>query len=344
MKLFTSITLCATLLLAQDPVFRGQTEVVNIDVLVRQAQSRQPIDGLTANQFSIKVDGKSTPIAYFRKDGDSRRPLLLMFCFSLAAEGGLRELLTPAASRSFTTALSQLKPDDEVAVYSVEDWFVSEPKRLSPPTRDRSTSTAAFTLAVQQAQSRTEADRREDRTSGARSMAGIVQAASSLSAEYPNHQVALVWISDGMNTLDMFESRQRTRLLDSLDTSAISFSSIQLPMLGSYAAAATVLNPVGKLFGMQFTGSGKQFAKDTGGIAMDIPAASELASALSQIVAAHTARYSLGINVPSTINPEKWHKIEVKVDSTHRLEVSARRRFSTRPNLNSPEFSLRSKN
>ena len=324
--------LTAIALSAQEATFRSAIQVVNVDAIVRRPESKQFEQGLTAQDFTLKIDGKERKIEYFRKDNQDRRPLLLMVCFSLAPDGGLRELGSAAAVPSFLQALEQLQPEDRVAVYSVEDWFVGRPKLMAPSGTARAQSANALRQAVFEAQSRDLDAQKEDRREGARSMDAVVAEATALARQNPQHHVALVWISDGMNTLDMMEAKGRNRLLEQLDLGGVSFSSIQLPMLGSYSSAAAVLNPMGRLFGIRVTGSGKQLAAETGGIALDVPSAGQLATALGNIVSAYTSRYSLGFawpNDPSEQN--RWHRIEVSARTAGKVEISARKRFRITP-------------
>jgi len=158
----------------------------------------------------------------------------------------------------------------------------------------------------------------------------LVERAREVAALRPDSHVAVVVISDGMNTLDMIESRSRRDLAEQLQGGDISVSALTLDMMATYAAAATALNPIGKLFGMSITGGAKQLSEETGGVAMEVNGPEEIGPALGQVVSAYISRYSIGFHANGQeFHDGKRHKIEVKLKSNTggRYKVTARQHF-----------------
>jgi VWFA-related protein len=328
---FSLLLLAATLAAAQtDVTFRTETEVMQVAALVQDAATRRPVTGLDRNAFRLLIDGKERPISYFAVEGPERRPLALLICLNLAPEGALRQLSPPAAASSFAAAVAGLQADDEAAVYAVPDWFVGSPEEMAPLSRDRAATAAALSRAL----ALTGSAREEARRSRASTMAELVQRARQVAAARPASHVALVVISDGMNTLDMIENRSRRDLAEQLQPGDISVSALTLDMRASYAAAATALNPIGKLFGMSVTGGAKQLSDETGGIAIAVDGPAHIGPALGQVVSAYTSRYSIGFPVlGQEFADGKRHKIEVKLRENvgGRYRINARRHFRGEP-------------
>ena len=319
------VGLLVAALAAQEPTFRSETRVVTVDVMVRDTVTRRPVANLQTSDFRLRIDGKARPISYFGQEGTERRPLVMLVFFNLAPDGALRELSQPAALPSFAAALERLSPQDEVAVYATRDWFVGEAQEMTSLTRDRQAAAAALqrSLALDEA---TPEERRQER---AKSMTSAVQRAIAIARQRPEAQVALVSVSDGMNPLDTMEAGDRRALGDLLEANNISLSALNLRMLGSYAAAAAVINPLGKVFGLSVTGSGNYLARQSGGVSVDVAAASEFGAALDHVVSAYASRYSLGYQVSEDeYRDGKPHRIEVQLTAKEkRWQVSARQSF-----------------
>lgn len=309
-----------------DVTFRSDTEVIQVTALVRDAVTRRPVIGLDRTYFRLLVDGKERPLTYFAAEGADRRPLALLISLNLAPDGALRQLSTRAAAASFAAAIAGLNPSDEAAVYATPDWFVGKPEEIAALGRDREATAAALTKALTFAGER----RGEARKSRESSMAQLVERAREVAVLRPDSHVAVVIISDGMNTLDLIENKSRRDLAEQLQGGDISVSALTLDMMASYAAAATAINPIGKLFGMSVTGGAKQLSEETGGVALEVNGPDEIGPALGQVVSAYTSRYSIGFHANGQeFHDGERHKIEVKLkaSASGRYRVTARRHF-----------------
>ncbi len=301
-----------------------ETRVLDIDVIVRDPRAKAPVPGLAAADFELAIDGKRRPIAYFRREGDERRPLSLFLYVSLAAEGALRHLANPTTLASLERGLERLAPEDEVSVLAAEDWFAGPPRLLVEFSKDRAAVSAALRQAVDRAP---RAVRPE--TSRAPTMEQAVRLVLEAAARRPAAHTAILSISDGMNTLDTFENRRRDALTAALAAGGVSFSTVTLDMLSGYAAAAAALNPIGMAFGMSVTGAANHFAKHTGGVALEVSAPAGLGEALTEVLTAYAARYSLGVVLTEAeVRHPGSHKLLVRLAAAAgKLEVHARRRF-----------------
>jgi VWFA-related protein len=338
MRILTFLTLCVIQAMNavggetdnDTPTFQSESRVVTVDVMVRDRANRQPVDNLTRDAFRMRIDGKERPISYFRHDAEDRRPLAMLIFFNLAPEGGLQKMSHPAALASFKEALAKLAPDDEVAVFASRDWFVGEAKEIRGLSRDRQAAAQAMQDSVRMALATTESQRQADRRVREKSMSTAVQRAIDAARMRPGSQVALIYVSDGMNTLDTIEVESRQELAEQLQAANISFSAINLQMQGSYAAAAAVINPLGRIFGLSITGSGGYFARQSGGVAVEVPAAGEFGATLEQVVSAYASRYSLGYQLSEReYRDVRKYKIEVKLRGPFKKnrEVLSRQSF-----------------
>ncbi|MDX2268760.1 MAG: hypothetical protein NW208_11685 [Bryobacter sp.] len=324
------LLLPALLLGQQDVTFRSETRVFNLDVLVEDTKTRKPVETLRAENFRVKLDGRSRTPQYFSQGSSERRPLALLIYFNLAPDGALRQLANETAQASFAAAMAQLRPMDEAAVYASRDWFVGKPEAVTPLTQDREALSRALATALQYAADTTEAERRADRASRTPSMENVVREATDIARQKPQFHTAVVYISDGMNTLDTIEGRSRREIEDRLLAEGISFSALNVDMLGSYAAAAAVLNPIGLAFGMKVTGATKSFAAATGGLSRQVESPALLGAALAEIVSAYASRYSLGFTLSEAeFTDGKQHKLEIKLEGgeAKTLRLVAPKRF-----------------
>lgn len=315
---------------AADVTFRAETRVVTVDVMVEDSRSRKPVDDLTRGDFRLRIDGKDRPLTYFGRNGVERRPLAMLVYLNLAPDGGLRELSRPAAIESLAAALGRLSAEDEVAVYAATDWFVGDPKEMTPLTRARQDAARGMRAAIEAALAASREERDSERAGRQPSMTMAIAKAREVAGSRPGSQVALVYISDGMNTLDTMESRNRRKLAGDLQRENISFSALDLRMMGSYAAAAAVLNPVGMAFGFSVTGSSDYLAKQTGGVVEDVAEAAGLGAALDRVFSSYVTRYSLGYQVgESEYRSGRVHRIDVRLvgDAAKGRTVISRKGF-----------------
>lgn len=315
---------------APEVTFRTGARVLTVDVMVEDTVNRTPVENLARTDFRLRIDGRERTISYFGSGGVQRRPLAMLVYLNLAPEGGLRELSRQAASDSFAAALRRLSPEDEVAVYAANDWFVGAGRQMSPLTRNREEAARGMQRAIEGAIAAAGEARGAGSNGKEQSMTTAIDTARQVSLSRPDSQVALVYISDGMNTLDTMETRGRRKLAEVLQQNNIGFSALDVQMMKSYASAAAVLNPVGKIFGFSVTGSSSYLAEQSGGVVVEVPDASALGEALGRVVSSYLTRYSLGYQITEgEYSGGRLHRIEVSLrgDAAKRRRVTSRRGF-----------------
>lgn len=309
----------------EEPI-KIETRVVFVDVLVRDKATRRPVVDLNRENFKLTVDGKSREIENFGLDGFERCPLTLMLYFNLAPNGALRYLKQPQTQKSLAEALAKLRKDDEVGVIAAEDWFVGSPQILVKPTRNWAEVSKSIGEAVDDAKldGQTKPDNANKRT-----MTEAIAEVEKIAAENPERQVALVYISDGVNTLDTMNFDDRKNLAARLLKNNISFSALNFNLLSGYSAAANIINPLAYVFGASVTGSANYLAEQSGGISIKVEKAEDFGASLEEIFNLYGSRYALGFALDETEKDDgKLHKLEVKVkDKRRKLLINTRRGF-----------------
>ncbi len=308
------------------------THAVSFSALVLDKQTRQPVPELRREEFRLFVDGQERAIDYFGFDGQARRPLRLILYFNLAPEGALRYLSQATTQKSLLTALSALGGKDEVMVVAAYDWFVGKPEVLTELTHDWSRVAASIAAAANAAPAAQQTDKTQKR-----SMNDAVELAAQVAATTNSEaEVALVYISDGVNSLDTMEFRDRKEIAAKLLKQNLSFSAVNFKMLRSYSAAAAVINPLAFAFGASVTGSANYLAEQSGGLKADVEQAENFGAALAQVIQAYGSRYSFGIELDPKELDGRVHKVELKINpgSQHKgrkLTINVKRGFYAAP-------------
>lgn len=309
-------------LFGQEAVFRAESRLALVDVLVSDTARQRSIADLTAERFEVKIDGRKREISHFAVGDTKRRPLAMLVFFNLAPDGGMRELSKSAAAESFRAAMKGLQPEDEVAVHAIRDWFAGTPEEVVALTKDHGAAAEALSQAITAAP-----EQQESRGSRDRIMTAAIEKARQVAAARPDSLVALVYISDGINALDAMSTRDRRALQAMLDEeSSISVSALNVQMMREYAAAAAVLNPLGVMMGYRVTGTAAWLAEQTGGVTVDLNSPGELAAGFGRILSAYASRYTLGIRLnENELRDGKRHRVEVKVQGIGAKQLSYRK-------------------
>jgi len=119
------------------PVIRVSSQLVVLDVLVKNKKTGAPIDKLEAKDFLVREDGVLQQITALSRD---MLPLSVVFLFDLTDT--VRPILKPLAEGASET-LGHLKPKDQVAIMV----FSSHTELLQDFTRDHSLAAAAIAKA-----------------------------------------------------------------------------------------------------------------------------------------------------------------------------------------------------
>jgi hypothetical protein len=345
----------------QEPVeniVRVNTRVVFIDTLVRDKKTGAPVRDLPIESFQVFDNGKPRTLSYFSNEGLSRRPLALMLVLDLSSSGILY-LEKPEIMEHIIAALSELKPEDEIAV--MQRWYEPQGTALSFQlrskvvadfTRDRVQTFSALRGVQQFAKENLPQVKiffsfkdlfKGAWKSGIAGAAGngpavptvtgepdlenMIVKAPLLARERPNSQVVIMEVSDDFGAEGFGKTRKTAHELIGSGVTVSGMVVKRNLMDKAINFTGTVMSP---LIGTRFH-TISYYGKQTGGEVATVGRAEEFAGAVDRIISGLSARYSLGFTLDeSELRDERVHALEVKVKSrgvNRKLAVSARRSY-----------------
>ena len=163
-------------------------------------------------------------------------------------------------------------------------------------------------------------------------MAGATRDATKLAADKrPDHQAAIVWLSDGIAPI-FYEDREATeRIL--VRENAI-FNSLTVDMRTLYKFLLPLGQPLIGWTGISLAGGAKRLAQQSGGEAVRVSRTSDYGAGLAKIIGNLTARYSLGFALNEQEKDDgHMHELSLRVKAIdgkgkqRKLEVSSRRGY-----------------
>jgi VWFA-related protein len=147
----------------------------------------------------------------------------------------------------------------------------------------------------------------------------------------PNSQLAIVYVSDGINPI-FFEDRDATQEL-LIHSNAI-FNSLTAEMRTLFKLLMPIAKPIAGSLGISVYGAAKRLAQQTGGEAVKVSRPKDFGTGLSKIIGNLTARYSLGFALAEDEKDDgRLHNLEVRVKASdakgklRKLEVSSRQGY-----------------
>jgi VWFA-related protein len=161
--------------------------------------------------------------------------------------------------------------------------------------------------------------------------ASVRDASRRAKQDRPNSQLAMVYVSDGINPI-FFEDRDATEEL--LLRSNVIFHSLTAEMRTLFKLLMPIAKPIAGSMGISVYGAAKRLADRTGGEALKVRRAQDFGSGLSRIIGNLTARYSLGFALAENEKDDgRLHNLEVRVKAPdakgklRKLEVSSRQGY-----------------
>jgi VWFA-related protein len=163
-------------------------------------------------------------------------------------------------------------------------------------------------------------------------MAGATRDATKWSADKrPDHQAAIVWLSDGIAPI-FYEDRDATEQI-LIRENAI-FNTLTVDMRTLYKFLLPFGQPLVGWTGISLAGSAKRLAQQSGGEAVRVSRTSDYGAGLAKIIGNLTARYSLGFALKEDEKDDgRMHELAVRVKALdgkgkqRKLEVSSRRGY-----------------
>lgn len=290
---------------SNDPVFRLDVHVVQVDAQVLNKKTRQATRSLTQDDFQIFEDDVPQKISSFSQD---KLPLSIVILFDLT--DSVRPVLKSLAEGALE-ALQHLKPEDEVTVMV----YAAAAQVLQPATTDRALAVAAIEKA-----GRMESDE------AAFFNEGIYQATQELEkGQNPSSRRVIIWLTDDVPNVPSEDSippryrrslkgamphTQKEATLELLRTSTVVCSLVKqsdLSVEGEQGlmshAAERMLHPPGEVY---------KYAATTGGQVITYKK-KELKDKLAALIDDLRMRYNLGYH-PSAQKPKgKYCIIKVKL-------------------------------
>ena len=163
-------------------------------------------------------------------------------------------------------------------------------------------------------------------------MAGATRDAAKLVLDKrPDHQAAIVWLSDGIAPI-FYEDRDATEQI-LIRENAI-FNTLTVDMRTLYKFLLPFGQPLVGWTGISLAGSAKRLAQQSGGEAVRVSRTSDYGAGLAKIIGNLTARYSLGFALKEEEKDDgRMHELAVRVKALdgkgkqRKLEVSSRRGY-----------------
>lgn len=257
--------------------------MVQVDAVVRNKAGRL-IDNLTADDFRIYEDGVLQEIQSFSRD---ELPLAVALVVDRSASV---ENYIAALRRIAVQALNQLKPQDEVCLFSFADTV----DRLEDLTTDR--------RRIANALDRIRAGGGTDITDA------LNDSVSYLARSAPGRRHAVILVSDNQQTTSPRASDSATiKLAVESETVVYSLKASGDPLYLGAQIPTLIMGsgPVNKI------------ARETGGEVINVGQASSLDSALESIIKRLRMRYSLGYYPAGTAQGGAFHAIAVRLADRH---------------------------
>lgn len=266
---------------------------VNVELVVVEATVRSErggiVDGLQRENFHLFEDGAEQQISHFSRD-----ELPLAVALVVDRSGSMGPVLNELRRAAYD-ALSQLKPDDQVALFA----FASTAERLEYLTADRQ---------------RIADDIADIRTGGGTNIAdALFDAALYLGRAAPNRRHAIILVSDNENTVPGYASDNEV-IRVALETETAIYS-IKVGEGSHFRRFALTLPITGG-------GSVPKIARQTGGEVIDANSLGSVQSAMAAVIARLKQRYTLGYYSTNRNRDGAFRRIDIRVTETDNRSAS----------------------
>jgi Ca-activated chloride channel homolog len=265
------------------PTISVKVRLVQVDAVVRDRSGRM-IDNLTIDDFRVYEDGVLQQI-----QGFSRDELPLAVALVVDRSGSVAPYISELR-RIATRALNQLKPEDEVCLFS----FAATVDRLENLTTDR--------RRIADAISGIHAGGGTDITDA------LHDSVLYLSRAAPGRRHAVILISDNQQTVNPQSSDAET-VKTAMETETVVYS---LKTSGAPFQIAAQLPAI--LFGGDPV---SKVTQETGGEIISVGHVSSLDSALGAVISRLRMRYSLSYYPSGTAQGGAFHEIKVRLTDSH---------------------------
>ncbi len=259
--------------------FRSSLDVVTVHASVRDRQGRL-VTGLNPADFEIRDNGQLRPILSVRADRQS--PIALAIVVDMSGSMRLSGKVEMARD-AYRTVLSQLRQDDEVAVFTFDDRL--HERRAF--TRDMASLQGALA---------------EFEPFGATSLYDATAAAARQLAARTGSHKAIVVLTDGTDTSSTMTARDVSAVAASIDVPVYVVATVPSSEQREMAEEGARKAAIGADL--------RDLASWTGGQFVFASTSTETAVAATSLIADLRHRYLLSIEAAS--DPE-WRRLDVRV-------------------------------
>ena len=291
---------------SQEPIttLKVATRIVEISAVVK-SKDGQALGGLTKDDFLLKQDGKDEPIHYFSQGSELPLTLALL----VDTSGSQRSFIDDearAADVFFETMLG--RPEDRAMLVQFDTRVLQ--------LRALTSSASTLHLSLLSLSSRPS-------TATGTLLDDAVYAVSSNILAMESGRKAIVLLTDGgdngsrRSIAEAIEQAQR----GDVQIYSIRYSLADL-MGGPTPGPSHAPDPGVELL--------KKLSESTGGRVFNVSRALPLREIFAEIAQDLRLQYELGYTPPADIQPNSYHKLEVRAKD-HKLTVQARKGFFAKP-------------
>jgi Ca-activated chloride channel family protein len=307
------------------------TNVVNVDAVVYNKKTGQPLLDLKKQNFAIFLDGVKKDITNFSTPEApitvtlvveySKLGQIMGYYGSSGMEPGQLEVIRPTAM-----FLSQfIKPEDYVSVIAYD----MRPTPLTDFTNDPARIQAVINLLLRNTPAFSETnlfDALKLTLIGGKGDAVVLEDSKSGTAEYAGmvavpggRRRAVLLVASGLDTFSKINHDQARKIVQNagIPIYIIGTGNLFIKKYGDMMDPGQGRNingiPIDRMTFLQADNTMKTFAKESGGAYYPVTFEGELPNVLGSINALLRSQYSLGFN-PGNERDGKSHKIVVKVD------------------------------
>lgn len=294
-----------------EPIIRVNSRLVTLDVSVTDRRTGGRVDGLTANEFEVKDEGKAQKITHFSA-AEAAAPLALYLVLDIAPYKIKEDML--AIRDGLAPALAKLRPEDEAGLlYTWVGGFGS----FQALTKDRKKILDAFSTAEDKtAQAKAERGNVEQGSNGAALGRTFRLGIREASTAMPQARATFVVVTDDvtggsrelMNQIAHFLEQQQATIYGLIKVSSNFSRTLRaMPIPCTPSVICKVVS---------------YFAPLTGGREVNVMG-SDYGAALEDVIGDITGRYELGFVPDEKLLDGKLHKITVTVKPKDRAKAKA---------------------
>lgn len=311
-----------------DDVIRIDTRVVFVEVSVKDAKTNAPVRNLEPHNFKVFDEGRQREIAYFSREGDTRRPLSLLIFLDLWTLYGAKYVKDREAMLRLGSALRLLAPEDEVAVMGT--WIeegkypgeaVTTVRLISDFTRERQKTLDALRQVPEMVEDQIRLLKSIAENSGLSKwdielewnlseIAGIVMRHN---AARPQTQFVVAGLIDDLFLLRRGEKREVAEMSARAGVTfyGLIYKKTFLGKLFFGAFNNLIMRPSGKALN-----AAGYLSEQTGGQIFKVGKIDDLAANLEKIISEIASRYSLGFALDDNERGDgRMRKLEVTVEA-----------------------------